>query len=73
MVTTAVKSGIVFNESQASNNDFLGDVINYIYQGSYVSHGGTASGRRISPEAIKKAKEIMSYNNLKYPLISYPQ
>ncbi len=73
MVNTAIKSGIVFNESQASNNDFLGDVINYIYQGTYVSHGGTVSGRRISPEAIKKAKEIMSNNNLKYPLISYPQ
>ncbi|MBR6179357.1 MAG: RHS repeat-associated core domain-containing protein, partial [Bacteroidales bacterium] len=71
MVTKAVESGIIFNETQASSNDFLGDVINYIYQGTHVFNGGTVTDRIISPDAINKAKEIMKQNKLDYPLISY--
>ena len=71
MVTRAIESGDIFNESQASSNDFLGDVINYIYQGTHALNGGTVKGRPISSDAINKAKEIMARNNLDYPLISY--
>ena len=71
MVTRAIESGNMFSEIEASNNDFLGDVINYIYQGTHILNGGTIAGRTISPDAINKAKEIMAQNNLDYPLISY--
>ena len=67
MVTKAIESGNIFNETQASSNDFLGDVINYIFQGTHA----LKMGRAISPDAINKAKEIMARNNLDYPLISY--
>ena len=70
MVTRAIESGNMFSE-EATNNDFLGDVINYIYQGPHILNGGTIAGRTISPDAINKAKEIMAQNNLDYPLISY--
>ena len=71
LVNKAIESGAIFTEDQASNNDFLGDVINYIYQGSSVSHGGMVSGRKISQDAIKIAEKIKARNNIDYPLISY--
>ena len=71
MVDAAITRGGIFSEEQASNSDFLGDVINYIFQGSYVAQGGTAYGREISQEAIRKAEEIKAINGVKYPLVSY--
>ena len=71
MVARAIESGNMFSEIEATNNDFLGDVISYIYQGPHILNGGTIAGRTISPDAINKAKEIIAQNNLDYPLISY--
>ena len=68
MVDIAVQRG-VFNETQSADNDFLGSVINYIYQGEYANNGNTPVGEKTSSEAVAKAKEIMNYHGIKYSLL----
>lgn len=66
LVDEAISKG-VFDGQQASNNDFLGEVINYIFQGP--RGDGYASGHEPSPEAMRKGDIIMKNNNIKTFLV----